>query len=88
MSGPEGHIHRWTAPRKIHSSVQKINASAKSLVERLCDLKIYALSVLGYIGSILLTKLPMHHSVLLQDHTMLFPPAHYVLVPCVDLDLT
>ena len=30
----------------------KINASIKSLVERLCDLKIYALSVLGYIGSI------------------------------------
>ena len=29
----------------------KINASAKSLVERLCDLKIYAISVLSFIGS-------------------------------------
>ena len=30
----------------------KINASAKSLVERLCDIKIYAISVLSFIGSV------------------------------------
>ena len=30
----------------------KINASTKSLVERLCDFKIYAISVLGFIGSV------------------------------------
>ena len=30
----------------------KINASTKSLVERLCDFKIYAISVLGLIGSV------------------------------------
>ena len=30
----------------------KINASTESLVERLCDFKIYAVSVLSYIGSI------------------------------------
>ena len=51
--GPEGHIHRWTAPRKkFNERVLKINASTKSLVERLCDVNICALSVLGYIGSI------------------------------------
>ena len=53
MIGPEGHIHRWTAPRKkfIHRA-QKMNASTKSLVERFCELDIYAISVLGYVGSI------------------------------------
>ena len=35
--GPEGYFHRWTAPRKNHSANQKINASTKSLVERLRD---------------------------------------------------
>ena len=30
----------------------KINASTKSQVERLCDLKIYAISVLSFIGSV------------------------------------
>ena len=40
MIGPDGHIHRWTAHRKNH------------LVERLCDFKIYAVSVLSYIGFI------------------------------------
>ena len=30
----------------------KINASTKSLAERLCDFKIYAISVLGFIGSV------------------------------------
>ena len=52
MVGPEGHIHRWTAPRKISSSEPKNNASTKSLVERLCDFKIFAFSVLGNIGCI------------------------------------
>ena len=51
MLGPEGQIHCWTAPRKKSFSEPK-NASTKSLVERLCDFKIYALSVLGYLGSI------------------------------------
>ena len=41
MIGPEGHIHHWTAPRKNSNNV-----------ERVCDVKIYALSVFGYIGSI------------------------------------
>ena len=53
MIGPDGHIHRWTVPRKkFIQRVLKINASAKSLVERLCDFKIYAVSVLSFIGSI------------------------------------
>ena len=32
--------------------VMKINASTKSLVERVCDFKIYAISVLSFIGSV------------------------------------
>ena len=32
--------------------VMKINASTKSLVEQLCDFKIYAISVLSFIGSV------------------------------------
>ena len=53
--------HDW--PRWTHSSlvstlekfiqrVLKINASTKSLVERLCHLKIYAIAVLSFIGSV------------------------------------
>ena len=52
MIGPDGYLHRWTAPRKIMQRVMKINTSTKSLVERLCDLKIYAISVLSFIGSV------------------------------------
>ena len=37
---------------KIIQRVLKINASTKSLVERLCDFKIYAISVLSFIGSV------------------------------------
>ena len=52
MIGPDGYIHRWTAHRKSFiQRVLKINASNKSLVERLCDFKIYAISVLSFIGS-------------------------------------
>ena len=41
MIGPEGHIHRWTAPRKNSCREPKtIIESTKSLVERLCDFKI------------------------------------------------
>ena len=39
-------------PEKIIQRVLKINASTKSLVERLCDFKIYAISVLSFIGSV------------------------------------
>ena len=37
---------------KVIQRVRKINVSAKSLVERLCDLKTPALSVFGYVGPI------------------------------------
>ena len=37
-------------PGKIIQRLTKINASTKSLVERLCDFKIYAISVLSFIG--------------------------------------
>ena len=40
-------------PGTIHvQRVMKINASTKSLVERLCDFKIYAISVLSFIGTV------------------------------------
>ena len=66
--GPEGHAHRWTAPRKrFIQRIQKINASTKSLVERLCDIKIYALSVLGYIGSI---SAPDHATLKAEAHAL------------------
>ena len=53
MIGPEGYLHRWTAPReKFFQRTRKINGTSKSLVERLIDFKIYALSVLEYLGSI------------------------------------
>ena len=49
MIGPHGHLHRWTAARKkFIQRVMKIHASTKSLVERLCDFKIYAISVLSF----------------------------------------
>ena len=53
MIGPDGYLHRWDAPKKnFVQRVMKINASTKSLVERLCDFKIYATSVPSFIGSV------------------------------------
>ena len=52
MIGPDGSLHLWTKPRKKLQRVMKIHASTKRLVERLCDLKIYAISVLSFIGSV------------------------------------
>ena len=42
----------WTLPRKIVQRVMKINVYIKSLVERLCDFKIYAISVVSFVGSV------------------------------------
>ena len=48
MIGPGGYLHRRAARRKnFVQRAMKINAFAKSLIERLCDFKIYAISVLG-----------------------------------------
>ena len=48
MIEPEGHLHRWTAPRtKFIQRCRKITETSKSLVERLVDFKVYALSALG-----------------------------------------
>ena len=52
MIGPHGHLLRFGTVEKIIQRVLKINASTKSLVERLCDLKINATSVLSFIGSV------------------------------------
>ena len=38
--------------KKFIQRVMKINASTKSLAERLCDLKTNAISVLSFIGSV------------------------------------
>ena len=55
MIGPDGYLHRWHTG-KIVQRVLKINASIKSLVERvverLCDLDIKAVYVLSFIGSV------------------------------------
>ena len=52
MIVPEGYL-RWTAPReKFIQRTSKINRTSKSLVERMVDFRTYALSVLGYLGSI------------------------------------
>ena len=53
MIGAEGYLHRWTAPwEKFNQRTRKINGTSESLVERLVDFRVYALSVLGYLGSI------------------------------------
>ena len=52
LSGPEGYLHCWIAPRRKNFPENQENESTKSRVERLVDFKIYALSVLGYLGSI------------------------------------
>ena len=53
MIGPEGYLHPWTAPReKFIQRTWKINGTSRSLVQHLVDFKIFALSVLGYLGTI------------------------------------
>ena len=53
MTGPDGFIHRWTAPRKKFIQRElKINSSNRNLVERLCEIKIYAISLLSFFGSV------------------------------------
>ena len=76
-------------PENFIQRVLKIIASAKSLVERLCDFKIHAVSVLSCIGSPdKATKLrPMPSSVRLQDRTTLYLRVYLALVLCVVLVL-
>ena len=90
MIGPDGYLHRWTAPRKkFVQRVVKINASTKSLVERLCDIQIYAISVLSFIGSVCApdnaTLKAMPFSVPQQDRATLSPLNFLRLAPSVDL---
>ena len=95
MFGPDGYIHRLTAPWKNSSSAcLKISASTKSLVERLCDFKIYAISVLSFIGSVCAPdkatlKAETHaSSVQLQVRTTLYHLTFLELAACVALVLT
>ena len=75
MIGPEGYLHRWTAPRKIMRRLLKINVSTRSLVERLCEFKIYAITVLSFISSVCdpdkVPSKPRTFSVQLQNRTTL-----------------
>ena len=52
MIGPDGHIHRWTAPREKNQPARAENQPLPKVWSRDCDLKIYAVSVLSYIGSV------------------------------------
>ena len=80
-------------PEKIVQRVLKITASTKSLVERLCDFKIYAISVLSFIGSVCAPEKAtsrqrtMLFSVLQQDRTTLFHLRFLGLAPFVALVL-
>ena len=79
MIGPEGHLYRWTAPRKeFIQRTSKINGTARSLVERLIDFKENALSVLGYL-------VPTRCNALLLDLTKPFLLTSYVLDLCAAL---
>ena len=65
----------------------KINTSTKSLVEGLCDLKIYAISVLSFIGSVLA---PDKATLKAENHALqcTTAPLNYLrLAPSVDLVL-
>ena len=80
-------------PENFVQRVMQINTSTKSLVERLCDLKICAISVLIFLGlyvhQINQRSKPrtMHFSALLQDRTTLSPLNYLRLAPSVDLVL-
>ena len=53
LFGPDGHLHRLTAPRDTFVKARrKINESSESMVERLVEFKIYTFSVLRLVGSI------------------------------------
>ena len=79
---------------KFIQRVLKINASTKSLAERLCDFKIHAISVLGFIGSVLhLIRQPSRSRTMLfsaqqQARTTLYRLPFLELAPNVVLVLT
>ena len=52
MIGLEGHMHCWTAPPKKSFSEPKKSMHPRKVWLKNCDLEIYAISVLGHIGSI------------------------------------
>ena len=95
MIGPDGRIHRWTAPReKMHSTCpenQHFYQKSGRATVRLQDLFDFRVRVHldphPNLTKPLSQPRPMLHSVLLQDHTMLFPPTNKALVPCAALVL-
>ena len=51
MIEPEGYLHRWAAPCNFVSVCSKSNDPPMGSVARLVDYKMYALLVLGFVGS-------------------------------------
>ena len=89
MIGPDGHTHR-----KIFQRVLKINASTKIWLSDCATKKTKhcpyqdTLDPYRHLSKLLSKLKPMPYSVLLQDHTMLFPQTYQVLGPCAALVLT
>ena len=72
---------------------QPVNASTRSLFERLCDLKIYTLLVFDFVSISAPDEATLKDEVhalqcLMQARTMPVPPASHALAPCVVLDPT
>ena len=89
MKGLECYMHRW----KRCNVFRNMNTSTKSMIERLCDLKMYVCRFWVNLDSYARqTKLPlrlrpMPYNVLPQVRTMPFLLTSYVLFPFVALDL-
>ena len=51
--GPDDAAHRWTEARhKFTADCARIRESSQRLVQRLVSFKVYALSVLSFVGSV------------------------------------
>ena len=86
INGPEGYLHRWTAPRKKKKQrVMTRIASTKSLVERLVDFKISASLVLGPPG-VERQSIRAHSSIALQKFVQLVHKTFHPFSPSLELD--
>ena len=95
MIGLEGHIHRWTAPRKKSFSEhkkfmhpQKVWLRDCVTLESMPNRFLVTLDPYPHQTKPLSRLRPMPYSALSQAHTMPVPPNYCVLVPHVALDPT